>query len=616
LFITKSNAPALLLRIHYKPMNSRILGYTGFIVSLIGLQTALAQSDGKSRYQAAVRLVQSKAYDRAKVELNSIIQREGLYAPFAHYYYALASFRQKDFSQARLMLKQLISRYPDWVQLDDAQYLLAASLMELGQYEDALTALGHIGDAAMRPTMTQLEQTFIARITDLRRLKQLNREFPENRTIGMALVELIQRTGSDKSDLELSDRLTNRFGTPGSVKPPSPSTTVTTTPAETPAGNTTTTSANNRSGRPRNGYTVAVLFPFRLDEFDVTKRRANQYVYDLYTGMKLANEKLQSEGIGVNLLAYDLDNDPNKTLELVSAPGFAQTHLMVGPLYVEPNRIATAFANQQTIWLLNPIATNSDLVAEQPMAFLVQPSLHEQARAAAEQAQSFSGAKRVAIYFGTARKDSLLATAYRQELLARRYQIIDFQKLTGSAQTMATTMKLTGTGTTSATVPSSVGSSSSGGPTLHHVFLASSSEADGPRLVEALSRRKANAPLVGTASAFDLYKNPSSTFTRRDVYLISPDFVDATRPAVAAFDEDYLAQRNTIPSVFARQGYDMLLFFGRQLAKSGPGPVNRRDMRSDADDYLSSGFDYTQSNDNQIVPIIKYVDGRFVKINE
>jgi tetratricopeptide (TPR) repeat protein len=598
-------------------MNSRILGYTGFIVSLIGLQTVLAQSpsDGKSRYQAAVRLVQGKAYDRAKAELNTIIQREGPYAPFAHYYYALASFRQKDFSQARLMLKQLIARYPNWVQLDDAQYLLGASLMELGQYEDALMALGHIGDATMRPAMTQLEQTFIARITDLRRLKQLNREFPENRTIGMALIELIQRTGSDKSDLELSDRLTNRFGTPGSSISQSPSTT-TPAPAETPPATTAAAPAAPRTGRPKTGYTVAVLFPFRLDEFDVNKRRANQYVYDLYTGMKLANEKLQSEGIGVNLLAYDLDNDPNKTLELVSAPGFAQTSLMIGPLYVEPNRIATAFANQQNVWLLNPIATNSDLVAEQPMAFLVQPSLHEQARAAAEQAQSFSGARRVAIYFGTARKDSILATAYRLELLAQRYQIVDFRKLTGSAQTMATAMKLTGAGTTSANVPSPGGSSSSGGPTLHHVFLASSSEADGPRLVEALSRRKANAPVVATSSAFDLYKNPSSTFTRRDVYLISPDFVDATRPAVAAFDEEYLVQRNTIPSVFARQGYDMLLFFGRQLAKSGPGPVNRRDMRSDADDYLSSGFDYTQSNDNQIVPIIKYVDGRFVRINE
>ena len=35
------------------------------------------------------------------------------------------------------------------------------------------------------------------------------------------------------------------------------------------------------------------------------------------------------------------------------------------------------------------------------------------------------------------------------------------------------------------------------------------------------------------------------------------------------FQEEYIAKRNTIPSVFASEGYDMMLFFGRQLAKNG-----------------------------------------------
>ena len=60
----------------------------------------------------------------------------------------------------------------------------------------------------------------------------------------------------------------------------------------------------------------------------------------------------------------------------------------------------------------------------------------------------------------------------------------------------------------------------------------------------------------------------------------------------------------------------MMLFFGRQLAKNGLQSRNRSNLRSDTDDYLLSGFDYTQSNDNQIVPIVKYEDGRFVKIND
>lgn len=58
-----------------------------------------------------------------------------------------------------------------------------------------------------------------------------------------------------------------------------------------------------------------------------------------------------------------------------------------------------------------------------------------------------------------------------------------------------------------------------------------------------------------------------------------------------------------------------MLFFGRQLARSGGQLRNRSALRSDTDDYLLSGFDYTKSNDNQIVPIVRYEGGRFVKIN-
>jgi hypothetical protein len=59
----------------------------------------------------------------------------------------------------------------------------------------------------------------------------------------------------------------------------------------------------------------------------------------------------------------------------------------------------------------------------------------------------------------------------------------------------------------------------------------------------------------------------------------------------------------------------MMLFFGRQLAKNGTQLRGRGALRSDTDDYLLSGFDYTQANDNQIVPIVKFESGRFVKVN-
>jgi len=603
-------------------MNPKLRWLKLGLVSLIGLLpgwTAMAQvpADLQKRYKAAVSQLQRGEYNQAKSELSAIMQRGGPLAPYAHYYWSIAAFRQRDFNQSRLMLKQLMSRFPDWRKIDDAQYLLAAIAMETGQYEEGLTNLQRIGDPGLRADASKLEQYFLSRITDLNRLKQMHREFPENRTIALNLIDLIQRTSTDKDDLELSDRLTNRFGLPAttSAQPA--------TPVANRPNSQATSPATTRPSRPKGYYNVAVMLPFRLDEFDAAKRlRSNQYVFDLYNGIKLAKEKLQEEGITVNLFAYDIENDANKTLELVNSPAFSQTDLIVGPLYAEPNRIASAYANQNNIVLLNPIATSSELIANQPMSFLVQPSLARQAQQVADfirqpgRPATETGTRRVAIYFGTARKDSLLAASYRDELKRQNYQVVDFQRVAGSAQTMASLM-LTANASVAARPSSSSASAPASQPavSLNHVFLASSNDEDGPKLLDALSRRRVSGSLIATSAAFDYYRNTLSTFTRRSLYLLYPDFIDTSRDNVSNFGADYLASRNTIPSVFASQGYDMMLFFGRQLARNGGQTRNRSTLRSDTDDYLLSGFDYSRSNDNQIVPIVRYEGGRFVKIN-
>ncbi|SOD81994.1 ABC transporter substrate-binding protein [Spirosoma fluviale] len=597
-------------------MNGRFLFLIKLLVVFSGVicsQVAQAQlpADAQKRYKAALELVRTGDYERAKSDLNVLIQQRGPLAPYATYHYAIAAFRQRKFLQSRDMLKQLMEQYPDWQKMDDANYLFAASGMELGQYEEALTALQSINDAELRSDVTKLEQNFIPRITDLTRLKALNQSFPADRIIGLALIDLIQRTATDKDDLELSDRLTNRFGVPA-VTTTQPTATTSQGSSSRPV---TPISPNGRNTRPKGYYNVAVMFPFRVDEFNSDKRsRANQYVYDLYNGIKLAKAKLQEEGISINLFAYDLDNDANKALELVNSPAFAQTDLIIGPLYLEPNRIALAYANQHNILLLNPIATSSELITDQPMSFLAQPSMNQQARKVADLVRSLNTARRAAIYFGATRKDSLLAAAYQAELKRQNYQVVDFRKLKGSAQQMSDAMQFSGNAT--ATRSGTAISSPSGGASVGHVFFSSTNEDDGVRMLDALSRRRVSAPLISTASAFDLYKVPVSTFTRRELYLLYPDFMDKSRESVTAFQEEYLAKRNTIPSVYASEGYDMMLFFGRQLAKNGLQLRDRTALISDTDDYLLSGFDYTQSNDNQLVPIVKYEDGRFVKINE
>jgi ABC-type branched-subunit amino acid transport system substrate-binding protein len=248
--------------------------------------------------------------------------------------------------------------------------------------------------------------------------------------------------------------------------------------------------------------------------------------------------------------------------------------------------------------LVNPIATSSELVINQPSAFLAMPSIAQQVIRSLDFMKTLPQPKKVAIYFGASRRDSTLALAYQNEARKSGYQVVDFRKVSGPTETVASSLTVLDLNKPG------------------HVFLASSNEDDGPRLSEALTRRKIPAPLMATASAFDFYANGSSTFTRRDTYLLYPDFMDMDRPAAEEFQKKHLSERNIIPSVFTCQGYDQMLFFGRQIAKRGTPLKNWATMRTEPDeDYVLSGFDYTKNNENQLVPIVKFVGGKFIKVN-
>ncbi|RCR70800.1 ABC transporter substrate-binding protein [Larkinella punicea] len=573
-------------------MNRFFAFHTGFrSLSLCVLlwttaQAAMSQTDHvERRYQYAVRFIQQKDYVKAKAELRPLteIRTSGI-APYAHYYHALADFNLKRFSESRLMLKQLIDRFPDWKKMDDAYYLLGAAFFENGQYEEGIENLSRIGDPALKPDVSKLQTYYFSQINDLNRLKLMQKEFPNNRELALALIDQIQRTSTAPADLELSDRLTNRFGVPGVSRP-----------VTTEASSSTATVARPEKNRNKGYYNVAVLFPFRLNDINPEERaRSNQYALDLYNGMRLAKTKLQSEGITVNLFAYDVDNDGTKMTTLVNNPGFIQNDLLIGPLYAEPNRIATEFANQNNVLLVNPISTSSELVVNQPLAFLANASLNQQALKTVAFARTLSMVKKAAIYYGNTRKDSTLAALYQNELKRIGYTVQDFRKV-GSSDLEAIRLSETNK--------------------PGHIFLVSSDESTGAKLLRLLTQRKVEVPVIATSSAFNFDKDPLSTFSKSDLYLVYPEFVDPERPGSDEFEELYLDQRNMIPSMYAYQGYDMLLFFGRMLARTRGQITNRSQLKATPEEgYLLSGYDYTASNDNQVVPIVKYDGTRFTLI--
>lgn len=511
------------------------------------------------------------------------------YAPLAHFYYGLAANKLKRYNDSNLMLRQLLTRYATWPQRDEAYYLMADNYFGLGDYRRAFDFLNRIGDPSLSKDVQGIKQHFLEKVSDLQLLKSLNSDYPNDRVVALTLVQLIQKTSATKADLELSDRLTNQYGIE-TVKSAVATSVPTATETRNPALEKRWT---------KGYYNLAVLFPFRLDELKANKRYLpNQYAYDYYSGMQVARQQLKSEGIIMNIQAYDVGNEEDKILEMVNNVHFRQSDLIFGPLYSQTFEMVADYANINTITLLNPLATDSSLLVNGKLVYLAHPSLQTQVRQVVRLAKSKSRFPLAAIYYGHSAKDSSMAFAYRTELIRAGGKVMEIKQVEGSASDMNNRI------------------SSFETEKPNHVVLFSADTKAGPGLMNVLAGRKLNGlPVIAVANSFDFNRVRPSSYGG-NLYLIETDYVDITKDSIKRFQKDYFEKTNTLPSVYSYQGYDQLLFFGRMIGKYNERLKEGVELRKYDEGYLLSGFDYTKSRENSVSSILEYDNARWVPWRE
>ncbi|GAB3171291.1 ABC transporter substrate-binding protein [Telluribacter humicola] len=553
---------------------------------LYGTSISNAQlfDQSEKKYREAVSYFKQGRYEQAMSRFSPLTtQTNSAYGPYSHYYYALAAYRLKKYNDGYLMLRQLLSRYPNWEKTDDAYYLMGALNMAMGNYDKGLENLQLINDPALNKDVQGLKQQYLAQIKDLNLLKNLQRQYPTDKEVAVALVRLIQKTSTDRADLELSDRLTNRFG--GDV-----ATVSNTPPSRTPGPKTT-------RNWDKGFYNVAVMLPFRLEEYQSSRRsRSNQFAYDYYQGMLLARKQLKDEGILINLQSYDISNEEAAMRDLVNNNQFRQSDLLIGPLYPKTYEIASQFATDQDVVLFNPLSTDGSLLSNSNNTYLARPSVEYQMKQAAQLASRLNPRLLAAIYYGGSAKDSAMAAAYAEEMKTRGGKVLEMVRINDQKDY----------------IDSRMSQFVNEQPT--HIILASTDPQTGPALFSVLNSRKLNAvPVIATGTSFDFQKSRPHNYGGR-LYLIETDYIDLFKEGVRNFRLSYYEQTETLPSVYSYLGYDQMLFLGRMMAQYKDRLAEGLKRRQQEEGYLLSGFDFTKSRENQIPPILRHEGSRWVPV--
>lgn len=133
---------------------------------------------------------------------------------------------------------------------------------------------------------------------------------------------------------------------------------------------------------------IALMMPLHLDQideistskFDVEQRGKKSYkqfeFIEFYEGILLALEQLAKQGIVVELNVVDVsENSPNAVERAFNSHHVAQSDMLVALLFRDCFDRAAQLAQQSGLYIINPMATRSDICAENPYVVKMQPSL-------------------------------------------------------------------------------------------------------------------------------------------------------------------------------------------------------------------------------------------------
>lgn len=559
---------------------------TVFIFLVFFNLVAWAQVDYPKQYQNAKDFFRQGKYNLAMESFKPLIayDQKNAYSAYASFYYALAAYRQGYKTVAKDMLVQIKSVQPKWENLNEVNLWLAKIYLEDHDYFQGIKVLNTISDKKLSEKIEDLKALHLAEVTDAETFKMMLEEFPRDEVVGKFYARVLAKNISDAADKKELESLIERFKFKSSDFIP-----------ELPK-----TFFKER-------YSVSVLLPFMLESLEPRPgKKRNQIVLDFYEGLKLALDTLNVKNSQISLRAYDTDKGIKNLKQILETEEMKNTDLIIGPLFPEENKIVQEFSITNQVNVVNPFSNNTDMIGANPYAFLFQPSSETIGKKAAEYVAAHARKNNCMIFYGTREKDSVMAANFAEKSVELGLQIVANEKINNMAAAEIMTILATPTEFDEFKYPSEFTLKKD---SIASIFVATEDPLIYTKVISSIETRGDSILVVGsenwiddTAVAFEKYQTLGIAFT-------APNFVSANNLYRRDFISKYLRAYGRVPSNFSQLGYELMLFFGNQLKTSGVYFQDGLHKAEFLSGYLSQGFNYQFTRDNQLVPFVKFKKG-------
>jgi len=354
--------------------------------------------------------------------------------------------------------------------------------------------------------------------------------------------------------------------------------------------------------------------PFLASKLDPTPiKKRNQFVLDLYEGMKMATDSISKSGIMLELLAYDNDRNLRATNKVLSNEELKTADMIVGPLFNEESGPVQEFSLKNQISLVvNPVSTSSDNSVN-PFSFQYQPSLQTLGTRSAEWVAKNVPRKTCIVYYGENAKDSVMASNFiiRAKELGINIVYTERVRKDYSATILSTLASATEYDEWKNPIQFKLKKDSIGS-----IYVASDNELIYSKVVNSVETRRDSIIVVGQEGWLQDTSVDYARFERTHVTLAAPNFQAVNNPIYLAFRKKYISLHGNLPPDYAAIGYEFIMMMGQILAQHGSNFTQTIPEGFTLPGALGTGFVWNQSHSNARVPFITFKEGRLLVVVE
>lgn len=309
-------------------------------------------------------------------------------------------------------------------------------------------------------------------------------------------------------------------------------------------------------------FNVALLVPFYLDEmdsirFDQSDPKAFSFI-QFYESALLAVNLLKNDGLNVKLSVYDADERVESTRKVLAKKEMANMDLIIGPFYAKGFEIASKYAGEHKIPIVNPLSKRNEVLVGRPWVFKVQPGLAGQMYEVAAFVKNHFQDANIVLVRTNRVKFAAEADVFKEQIQSSLNQR---NKLTLFKEAFFTSEGINGLKLKlSASKP-------------NVLIVLSDEEALVSDMLGKIDEISGQYDLtVLGMGAWEQFKLDVKVMSNLKMHLYSNKLVDFSEEQIRNFTADFQKEYNTVPEVkkYGFDGFDVTYFFLSSLMKYGP----------------------------------------------